>query len=204
MNKIVISLLACSSAFAVGCGGNDSVKSAEQALKSSDLTHRWEQQLCETNLVKKLLNQGSSKTSFEFSGNKVDKIERYFKAGDCTNPEVNVIYSGHYEKKKELPGDVHQIDLLYRKVKIVPLTQAVANDYNSNQKCGKTDWVVNQPNEVTASVRDHNCSVEQMPLDQFDIYKTINDQLYFGTNATKNSPNERPFELDQTNPYKKL
>jgi hypothetical protein len=189
----------------VGCG-DAANKAAELAgIGSADLQHRFQQEKCSESLALKIIG-GSKRTTLEFSGDSVARNEQFFSEGDCKEAvAVDVIYRGRFEKKDEIQEDVHQLNLSYGQVVVIPRTEAGVNALNTINLCGTSDWAIGREVDVTAVSRGATCPVDGTPQNIFDIYTIQDDVLFLGKGdaASKATPETRATELDREQGYRK-
>jgi hypothetical protein len=189
------------------CGDSKSnpVKNIQGRIENPALQSKWQQEECKTPVALKVIG-ASYRTEYEFSGNRVTKTEHYYSENDCSELAVSVIYDGTYKKHKEVAPDINQFDLTYDTVNVIPKSDKGAKLLSNVGFCGSKDWHVDVSVDETPASKQKLCPLASLPEQVFDIYHVQESNLYFGKDSDKkkNSPENRPNELDRNNVFKKM
>jgi hypothetical protein len=121
-----------------------------------------------------------------------------FADSQCTQSLVNVQYFGAAAVSTDPNTTAYNnVNITYSDVQLTPLSQAVADSYNSSSECGFTNWQLN----TAQSVFGQSCAGYTLPgagSALFDIYSISGSNLYVGDQSTGagDSTNDRPTALD--------
>ncbi len=152
----------------------------------------------------------SMKEYQQLSGEDTKLIREYYTEDGCVEPAIRVTYEGKFLVGNEvagLPKETRDIDLAYKKVLVLPITEAGKNLLETLNLCGQNKWAVGEHQDLTDKSGEALCALNDTPYALFDIFRVENDQLTLGkVEGDKNKllSTARPDQLDPDLLYTKV
>lgn len=188
-------------ASAIGCG--NSVDDAKEAAKAPELQKSWQAERCDSIGSLRLIG-ASTRQGYEFSGETLKKVDQIYSEADCVEPAVSVTYTGVFTTHDEIAPDVSPFEVTFQSVQVVPMNEKGKDLLNTVNFCGKKDWAIHVPADLTAAARGNLCPLDALPKSRFDIYSVQDGVLYFGKGDDDDltAAESRPVELDTEDPFR--
>lgn len=203
MNKRQMTLAVSLALITTACGESvsETMRGIGEAVKSLDLQRQWVQSSCTQSGVFRLIG-ASRRTTYSFLTNDLKKTDQYYSDANCTQPGAAVVYSGTFEKKElaALP-DLYAINFSLNRAEVTARNAEGVNVLNDTNFCGKRDWVVNVPADMTNRTRDLFCPLKNLPENSYTVYAVRDGALFLGKGDVQSKVENRPTELDLEMPY---
>jgi hypothetical protein len=198
MTKKLFLAVALSLSLLAACSKDD----AEQTVKNPKLIELGTVQ--ETNIEPGAISLigGYERDSLEFKGNDIMKTVDVFVSREATTPVISIFYKGTYTRGNDIGSETFEIDFNFTSVEMVARNEDAVKLLNGLSFCGKNDFVIGQPANLTAGSTGATCPLDDMPKSVYDVYHVEADKVFFGR-GDKSKPETRPHELDRDHPYAK-
>lgn len=172
---------------AVGCKDkNNPIKAVEESTKDKDLQNTFQtecQQKPIGSIVTGLLSGGqtsvkSSRSLYQFVGNRVTRTTQMFTATDCSAEAASFVETGTFEVTKDKnPEGGRGITIKFDKLSVRIASDDGAKLANALTLCGHKDWNPGEVKEVTGTSQNLNCYSTQVPRREETSYRVDAGQL---------------------------
>lgn len=129
-----------------------------------------------------------------FDGETLKQVQTVFGDTECHNPAYDFVLEGPYSLDETLGF----IDYSFTSIRLKPLSEGVAENFNHYALCGITDWAIDESEDVAGL----DCGGQIIPQLNTSVYDRIHDNQvgirmgHASDELNGSTPNHRPAELD--------
>jgi hypothetical protein len=129
-----------------------------------------------------------------FDDETLKQVQTVFGDSECRAPAYDFVFEGPYSLDETLGF----IDYSFTSIRLTPLSEVVAANFNAYELCGIHDWQVGKSEHVAGL----NCGGQRIPNLDTVVYDRIKENevgIQMGRasdHLNGSTPNHRPMELD--------
>ncbi|WP_141734468.1 hypothetical protein [Oligoflexus tunisiensis] len=129
-----------------------------------------------------------------FDGDTLKQVQTVFGDSECLAPAYDFVFEGPYHLDETLGF----IDYSFTTIRLTPLSEGVADNFNAYELCGIRNWQAGKPEDVAGL----NCGGQRIPRLHTNVYDRIKDHdvgIQMGRasdHLNGSTPNHRPIEFD--------
>jgi hypothetical protein len=154
-------------------------------------------QACAQRFQREHIFSGGPFASPETEGS-VTSFETNFSDKFCREPDLRMVIEGTYSVRPLAGAAYSGLDFTFSSLRLIPLQDWVVAAYNERKLCGKQDWALGTPNEITGLHCDFfgsgsSVAVPSRGHQRFGIFRQEGSRLWMGqmTPAQDSSSRER-------------